>query len=403
MSSTSIAAGLICFQLLTTSIILGFTGPKSLLRVAALPITVISPYMQLFVLDVVPHHILRAFFGAAGTFLVILYVELALISRWTFDAKGPTSSLGGLVPAPNTCVARHEYSEDKGTSGLRNLRFGLTMALQCRFPSTKWPVKNIPPFSRTRPSHVPSRSKFLSLSLLECVVCTYLLRLIPTLGDSNNNPTLFSLDKVPILWRDRALPREELAVRLLGVAGYWIVQYIVIRLAYGMVSLLVVSLGISTVKACAPVFGSLDQAWSIRQFWSCFYHQLIRRGCSGIAYFGTFSLLRLRKGELVGRYVFITLVFTVSGVFHLLCDMSQGVPRIESGAIQFFVSQALGIMFEDAIQAVCGLFLGAELGRWKVLTRAIGYIWVVTWLVWTSPVWVYPTMMRDTGSPIIPF
>lgn len=135
-----------------------------------------------------------------------------------------------------------------------------------------------------------------------------------------------------------------------------------------------------------------------------FYHQLIRRGCSSIAHFAAHRCLGLKKGSFITRYVVITLVFMVSGVFHLLSDLPQLIPVSESGAMPFFCIQAFGIMLEDAVQAVLRKFLGESNNRVVVpAKRLIGYSWVVAWLAWTSPIWIYPAMQRDTGTPLVPF
>ena len=105
----------------------------------------------------------------------------------------------------------------------------------------------------------------------------------------------------------------------------------------------------------------------------------------------------------MARYGFIAGVFTVSGIFHLLCDISQGIPKAESGAMRFFGIQTLGIMFEDAVQAVFKKLHGEESFTWRLATAVTGYLWVVAWLTWTSPIWIYPTISRDTGVPIVPF
>lgn len=112
----------------------------------------------------------------------------------------------------------------------------------------------------------------------------------------------------------------------------------------------------------------------------------------------------MKQGGLVSRYAFTTLVFTVSGVFHALSDISQGIPLGESGATRFFCIQALGIMVEDAAQALFKQYRGGEMtNKTRTATRAAGYLWVVAWLSWTSPIWIYPAMARDKGTPLVPF
>lgn len=152
---------------------------------------------------------------------------------------------------------------------------------------------------------------------------------------------------------------------------------------------------------------------------SRFYHQLIRRGCSSIAHLITYPCLKLRKGSLPARYVFMTVAFTVSAIFHLLSNIALGIPAHESGALLFFGCQTPAIMLEDAAMALFQQLAGRVGGVTtrkknkiscsdfsllkRVLIRALGYLWVVIWLTCMSPVWIYPAMQRDTGVPLIPF
>lgn len=154
-------------------------------------------------------------------------------------------------------------------------------------------------------------------------------------------------------------------------------------------------------SAGTPSAGSLSPC--LHHVASSFYHQLIRRGCSSVGYFVTYSSLRFRNGGLIGRYLCIFITFAVSGVFHTLSDIMQGIPWQESGAMEFFCMQTLGIMMEDAVQALYRSRRGnkARTSHWAI--RVQGYMWVVAWLVWSTPRWTYPLMQRDQGGGILPF
>lgn len=147
-------------------------------------------------------------------------------------------------------------------------------------------------------------------------------------------------------------------------------------------------------------------------------HQLLRRGCCSIAHFITPPFLHVPRESLPGRYVFLSLVFAISAGFFLLVDITTGIPVRESGAVVFFCWQIPAIMLEDLVLIVAQrVAVSRGLGvtrqgdfsvdrlppNMKLATRAIGYVWVFTWLMWMSPVWIYPAMERDTGEPIIPF
>lgn len=67
----------------------------------------------------------------------------------------------------------------------------------------------------------------------------------------------------------------------------------------------------------------------------------------------------------------------------------------QSGAMQFFCIQALGIMIEDGVQGAFNKgFKGETRGYVGMAGRIIGYAWVLFFLVWTSPVWVFPATLQ---------
>lgn len=67
--------------------------------------------------------------------------------------------------------------------------------------------------------------------------------------------------------------------------------------------------------------------------------------------------------------------------------------------------QALGIIIEDVAQ---GIFRTVKRqsrspGRPKGWRRALGSIWLLFWLFWTTPDWNYPIAQRSSGQGILPF
>lgn len=269
MSQPMVAVGLIGLQLTTTSLVVGFAKRDSPLRLGAIVAMLLAAYSQLSH-PRVQHPIARPFLGAASVFLVIMYIDAALLSRWTFDAGRPTSSLGGLDPS----LGRHDSTSAGSTStsgpsrrAVARLRFGFDVALQSRFPGTPWAAKNTPGFARSR---VPSRAWFLARNVLECALCIFLLRLSSSLGDPSQSAVLFSSARIPlagniIILDPSASPLswidlEQLGTRLLGVLGYWTVQYLIINLLYGSLATLAVALHITGVDVWPPVFGRLDES-----------------------------------------------------------------------------------------------------------------------------------------------
>lgn len=146
--------------------------------------------------------------------------------------------------------------------------------------------------------------------------------------------------------------------------------------------------------------------------------------------------------------------FVISGLLHALIDVACGLPWHESGAIQFFCTQLFGIVLEDLVwntyrhlitfhspkyhedgmekkgrlneayrsldnSAGCSSLQNHSatailISRHKqqprpaLWLRIIGMVWVILFLSWSMPVWLYPSMYRELGDPakgnsILPF
>ena len=65
---------------------------------------------------------------------------------------------------------------------------------------------------------------------------------------------------------------------------------------------------------------------------------------------------------------------------------------------KFFLLQAFGIMVEDAVQA-----LTERLAMLRPMRRLIGYSWVGVFLVWSTPVWMFPPMRQGDSGQMVPF
>jgi membrane protein DedA with SNARE-associated domain len=84
---------------------------------------------------------------------------------------------------------------------------------------------------------------------------------------------------------------------------------------------------------------------------------------------------------------------------HLLIDIAAGISMRNSGAPVFFCTQVFGITIEDMVSGAYCYLLGREgTQQHSRLEKVIGYMWVVAFLVWSAPVYLYPTLYRaNTG------
>ena len=100
----------------------------------------------------------------------------------------------------------------------------------------------------------------------------------------------------------------------------------------------------------------------------------------------------------MARYTKINLSFLISGLMHLGQDVGGTVPWADSFTVRFFITQALGVILEDAVTGAYALVTGKEgkdVGRgW----RALGWVWVVLFLGWSTPALNFPVLARVRGS-----
>lgn len=124
---------------------------------------------------------------------------------------------------------------------------------------------------------------------------------------------------------------------------------------------------------------------------SKFWHQNLRNNLEGPSRFMTHNVLRLPRGSLPARYSCIIIVFFLSGMIHIASDIAMNVPLKQSGALHFFATNALGIMFEDGAQETYRRLSGGRVSD-RLWSRFLGYVWVVVFLSWSTACWQYPQM-----------
>lgn len=139
------------------------------------------------------------------------------------------------------------------------------------------------------------------------------------------------------------------------------------------------------------------------------WHQRNRQLLSEPTRFIAHNLLRLPTGQRseLSRCVTIILVFLLSGFLHFTIDIAAGIPYRESGAIRFFLMQAVGIIVEDYfIHCLARLRPSRTTAKVVIYDRIAGYVWVLIWLSWTVPGWLYPISQRakgGAGEAMVPF
>ncbi|KAL8754253.1 MAG: hypothetical protein Q9184_005167 [Pyrenodesmia sp. 2 TL-2023] len=262
-----VATGLVGLQLTITTLTLGFTAQDSWIRFAGLVGMLYISYAQVPYIARVNNPMARGFLANAPFVLVILYIDKLLLNRWTFAARGPTSSVGGLHPAQEA-KSKQDARRLVGTgSFLHRLRFGLSITVQARYPGTQWPVKNIPAFSRLRPDYIPNKVEYLRARTIRWITYVLILDLTGLFNNSKNNVILFAPANIPFLSRLAEVSGKEAIMRVILVMSFWFFQYIGIQVVYGFFAILGIASGLSRVETWPLMFGFIGDCYSIRQFW----------------------------------------------------------------------------------------------------------------------------------------
>jgi Membrane bound O-acyl transferase family len=145
---------------------------------------------------------------------------------------------------------------------------------------------------------------------------------------------------------------------------------------------------------------------------------MLRKRLTSIANYGTIFLLRLlhlphKSSTTISRYTELVLAFSISGLLHKGIEIAQGLRWDEGGALEFFLLMAVGIIVEDMgiwawgrgvkLGGTRNIILSGEALWWQ---KTVGYIWVVLFFSWLTPVWAYPSLRRNvdnTASNPLPF
>ncbi|KAI4217558.1 MAG: hypothetical protein LQ351_000154 [Letrouitia transgressa] len=260
-------------QNLVFVLIIAFTTPSSLLRLAVLPLFLAAAYpVTLSCLEALYRYAWAGFVGGYIIFSLLGYVEIALISKWSFDVKGPT-----YFPDPGVSPQNSQSNDGLNASSktwssseiLERLKFGYLVATNNRNIGTPYIVKNTPSFSSKDPAYIPSRTAFCLRKLLIIISTFLLIDLVsqnPTTLEQNEK--LYPADTVRIFTgKPENLKMDQVLTRLVTVLMYWICTAMVIDASTSAIQLVSVALHIKPVKMYRPNFGPIGEAYTIRQFW----------------------------------------------------------------------------------------------------------------------------------------
>jgi hypothetical protein len=200
------------------------------------------------------------------------YFEMAILSKWSFEAQGPTSPSPPSAKPQSTSNGKVRNNVKLSSKPkiqdtfLKRLSFAWNSTMSFRDVNTTHETRNTPLFSTSNPSYIPSRPRFLFRSLATFTI-TYLLLDLMESAPPPPDLTLFSPSHVPVFTRLNEITIEEVITRMATSGMVWLATFCVISSWTASLELFFVGTGLSEPKSWRPLFGSLSETYTIRGFW----------------------------------------------------------------------------------------------------------------------------------------
>lgn len=247
-------------EFVLTVLIIGFTQAYSPLRSAGLLL------ITLCVIKCIPScmsYMVRtpwaALLGGYSATYLYHYLDIALLSCWSFEHNAPVS---GLIRPTITATARQKGSTPSiSPSAWERLKFGIKLTSTFRFVGTSYEARNTPEATKKNPRDF-CRRKFVTI-----VLSYVILDFIQAQNDPDIAARFLGLENIPVFTRFNEFTVEEGIIRMFTVLAAGIALVCVQGGVYRTLALLAVSLGISEPVDWPPFFGSLWEAYTLRRFW----------------------------------------------------------------------------------------------------------------------------------------
>lgn len=113
-----------------------------------------------------------------------------MLSRWSYEAQGPTSALGGQKPLRTLSRASQPEGNYLLSTLSSRLRFGWEEAFRARSTRTLWQVNHVPSFFPDRPKMVlvPTKTQFLYWMELEFLLSVLIFDVMSLMRQGQDAP-----------------------------------------------------------------------------------------------------------------------------------------------------------------------------------------------------------------------
>lgn len=133
-----------------------------------------------------------------------------------------------------------------------------------------------------------------------------------------------------------------------------------------------------------------------RRFWQPFLYNPIRSHAS----FLTHELLSIPRTIKAARYIKIFIAFILSGMIHILASFAVSGLFNYRGDLLWAMTQIIGLGVEDLVLALVKAYtpIAARREVTEAIGGKLGFLWVLTFLVWSIPKWRYRGLYKRWDS-----
>lgn len=164
-----------------------------------------------------------------------------------------------------------------------------------------------------------------------------------------------------------------------------------------------------------PLFGSLKDSYSMRRFWSRFWHRLHVSSYGSYSRFLSRNVLGLKRESVWDRSVVIAAMYLLSGAVHAVVSWHFGDACSWPSDVWWFCVNFGATAIETVVMQLVQSFADsikqrARLEKWKQSewSKILGYLWVYVFLFWSVPKWQYSKIncrilahVREMGDGIM--
>lgn len=243
---------------------------------------------------------------------------------------------------------------------------------------TSWQVlKTLQPGVQDGTTKIHSRRAFLRRRLLT-IICRYIALAV-----------FYEVSESDMLTQPGPLTGREIVGRTHIVIHFIVHNWLWIATVHECLSIVFIYvLRLDEPHEWPPMYGSLLEAYTVRRFWAHFWHRIAYAPFRAMADGLSARIFGRGNRGAARRLVNVALVFLLSGLLHSIMDWKGGLCNCWATGLFYFV-QPVGFVLETLAQsswASLSKRMFAPGSRMlSGLQRAVGYMWVWTWLFLLYP------------------